>query len=141
MRYGYPLPTLAIETARYTVNQLFTNLLEEYVEHKGDPLVGTIEPSMYLGRFQWDHEMEIGQLRPYAHECCDNLVGVYSEIYSISPALLRPILESIVQTISEELARLMSCVQRFSFTGAVQAHVDIRLLRDALEGYVNETAK
>lgn len=143
VRYGYPLPTLAIETARYNVNQLFTNLLEEYVEHKGDPLVGTIEPSMYLGRFQWDHEMEIGlgQLRPYAHECCDNLVGVYSEIYSISPSLLRPILESIVQTISEELARLMSCVQRFSYTGAIQAHVDIRLLRDALENYANETAK
>ncbi|XP_064542046.1 exocyst complex component 2 [Drosophila montana] len=143
VRYGYPLPTLAIETARYNANQLFTNLLEEYVEHKGDPLVGTIEPSMYLGRFQWDHEMEIGlgQLRPYAHECCDNLVGVYSEIYSISPTLLRPILESIVQTISEELARLMSCVQRFSYTGAIQAHVDIRLLRDALENYANETAK
>jgi len=35
----------------------------------------------------------------------------------------------------------MSCVQRFSFTGAIQAHVDIRLLRDSLEGYVNETAK
>ncbi|XP_030384774.1 exocyst complex component 2 [Scaptodrosophila lebanonensis] len=141
VKYGYPLPTLAIETSRYTVNQLFTNLLEEYVEHKGDPLVGTIEPSMYLGRFQWDHEMEIGKLRPYAHECCDNLVGVYSEIYTISPALLRPILESIVQTISEELARLMSCVRRFSFTGAIQANVDIRLLRDALENYVNETAK
>lgn len=143
VRYGYPLPTLAIETARYNVNQLFTNLLEEYVEHKGDPLVGTIEPSMYLGRFQWDHEMEIGlgQLRPYAHECCDNLVGVFSEINSVSPSLLRPILESIVQTISEELARLMSCVQRFSYTGAIQAHVDIRLLRDALENYANETAK
>ncbi|KAH8263051.1 hypothetical protein KR044_003759 [Drosophila immigrans] len=143
VRFGYPLPTLAIESARYNVNQLFTNLLEEYVEHKGDPLVGTIEPSMYLGRFQWDHEMEIGagHLRPYAHECCDNLVGVYSEIYSISPTLLRPILESIVQTISEELARLMSCVQRFSHTGAIQAHVDIRLLRDALENYTNETAK
>ncbi|XP_068145979.1 exocyst complex component 2 [Drosophila tropicalis] len=141
VRFGYPLPTLAIETSRYTVNQLFTNLLEEYVEHKGDPLVGTIEPSMYLGPFQWDHEMEIGQLRPYAHECCDNLIGVYSEIYSISPALLRPILESIVQTISEELARLMSCVQRFSYTGAIQAHVDIRLLRDVLECYSNETAK
>lgn len=143
VRYGYPLPTLAIETARYNANQLFTNLLEEYVEHKGDPLVGTIEPSMYLGRFQWDHEMEIGlgQLRPYAHECLDNLVGVYSEIYNISPTLLRPILESIVQTISEELARLMSCVQHFSYTGAIQAHVDIRLLRDALDNYANETAK
>lgn len=140
-RYGYPLPTLAIETSRYSVNQLFTNLLDAYVEHKVDPLVGTIEPSMYLGRFQWDNEMEIGKLRPYAHECCDNLVGVYSEIYTISPALLRPILEPIVLTVSEELARLMSCVQEFSYTGAIQANVDIRLIRDALKFYTNETGK
>lgn len=135
------MPTLAIETSRYSVNQLFTNLLDAYVEHKVDPLVGTIEPSMYLGRFQWDIEMEIGKLRPYAHECCDNLVGVYSEIYTISPALLRPILEPIVLTVSEELARLMSCVQQFSYTGAIQANVDIRLIRDALKFYTNETAK
>ncbi|XP_017477844.1 PREDICTED: exocyst complex component 2 [Rhagoletis zephyria] len=141
VKYGYPLPTLAIETSRYSVNQLFTNLLEAYVEHKGDPLVGTIEPSMYLGRFQWDNEMEIGKLRPYAHECCDNLVGVYSEIYTISPALLRPILEPIVLTVSEELARLMSCVQEFSYSGAIQANVDIRLIRDALKFYTNETGK
>lgn len=141
VKCGYPLPTLAIETSRYSVNQLFTNLLDAYVEHKVDPLVGTIEPSMYLGRFQWDIEMEIGKLRPYAHECCDNLVGVYSEIYTISPALLRPILEPIVLTVSEELARLMSCVQQFSYTGAIQANVDIRLIRDALKFYTNETAK
>ncbi|XP_014092975.2 exocyst complex component 2 [Bactrocera oleae] len=141
VKYGYPLPTLAIETSRYSVNQLFTNLLDAYVEHKVDPLVGTIEPSMYLGRFQWDNGMEIGKLRPYAHECCDNLVGVYSEIYTISPALLRPILEPIVLTVSEELARLMSCVQEFSYTGAIQANVDIRLIRDALKFYTNETGK
>ncbi|XP_037957649.1 exocyst complex component 2 [Teleopsis dalmanni] len=141
VKYGYPLPTLAIEASRYAVNELFTNLLEAYVEHKGDPLVGTIEPSMYLGRFQWDNEMEIGKLRPYAHECCDNLVGVYSEIFTISPALLRPILEPIVLTVSEELARLMSCVQKFSYTGAIQANVDIRLIHDVLNYYTNETGK
>uniref|UniRef100_A0A1A9V874 Exocyst complex component 2 n=1 Tax=Glossina austeni TaxID=7395 RepID=A0A1A9V874_GLOAU len=140
-RYGYPLSSLAIETARYSVNKLFSNILDAYVEHKGDPLVGTIEPSMYLGAFQWDAEMNIGHLRPYAHECCDNLVAVYSEIYTISPALLRPILEPIVLTISEELARLMSCVQQFSPTGAVQANVDIRLLRDALRLYTNDTGR
>ncbi|TMW54856.1 hypothetical protein DOY81_000089 [Sarcophaga bullata] len=140
-KYGYPLPSLAIETARYSVNKLFSNILDAYVEHKGDPLVGTIEPSMYLGGFQWDIEMPIGQLRPYAHECCDNLVGVFSEVFTISPALLRPILEPIVLTISEELARLMSCVPQFSYTGAIQASVDIRLLRDALKFYTNETGR
>ncbi|XP_061397628.1 exocyst complex component 2 [Musca vetustissima] len=140
-RYGYPLPSLAIETARYSVNKLFSNILDAYVEHKGDPLVGTIEPSMYLGGFQWDIEMPIGNLRPYAHECCDNLVAVYSEIFTISPALLRSILEPIVLTISEELARLMSCVPQFSYSGAIQANVDIRLLRDTLRIYTNETGR
>lgn len=111
------------------------------MEHKGDPLVGTIEPSMYLAGFRWDMEMSIGQLRPYAHECCDNLVAVFSEIYTISPVLLKPILEPIVLTIAEELARLMSCVPEFSASGAIQANVDIRLLRDALKIYTNETGR
>lgn len=141
VKYGYPLPNLAIETSRYSINQLFTNLLEVYVEHKGDPLVGTIEPSMYLGRFQWDNHVEIGKLRPYAHECCDNLVGVYSEVFTICPSLLRSILEPLIQTVAEELARLMSCVQKFSYTGITQANVDIKFMRDVLKLYSNETAK
>ncbi|XP_055375734.1 exocyst complex component 2 isoform X2 [Condylostylus longicornis] len=141
VKYGYPLPKLAIETSRASMNQLFTTLLEDFVERKSDPLVGTIEPSMYIAQFQWDSEMEIGKLRPYAQECCDNLVGVYSEIFTISPSLLRPVLEPITQTIAEELARLMSCVQNFSRSGAIQANVDIRLIRDALKLYSNETAK
>jgi exocyst complex component 2 len=68
-------------------------------------------------------------------------VGVYSEIFSISPSLLRPILEPIVQTVAEELARLMSCVQKFNANGAMQANIDIRLIRDSVQVYSNETAK
>jgi exocyst complex component 2 len=140
-KFGYPVPTLAIENSRATVNTVFVSLLEVYVEHKSDPLVGTVEPSMYIGSFQWDMAGCVGKLSPYAHECCDNLVGVYSEIFSISPSLLRPILEPIVQTVAEELARLMTCVQKFSANGAMQANVDIRLIRDAVQVYSNATAK
>ncbi len=68
-------------------------------------------------------------------------VGVYSEIFTISPSLLRLVLEPIVQTVAEELSRLMSCVQKFNAYGAIQANVDIRLLRDALKLYSNSTAK
>lgn len=35
----------------------------------------------------------------------------------------------------------MSCVQKFNVNGAIQANIDIRLLRDALKFYSNETAK
>lgn len=140
-KFGFPIPKLAIESGRSAINVLFCSLLETYVERKSDPLVGTIEPSMYIGKFQWDLVRENGKLQPYAHECCDNLVAVYSEIYTISPALLRPVLEPIIQTVAEELARLMTCVQKFSAAGAIQANVDIRLLRNALRFYSNGTAK
>lgn len=163
-RYGYPVPKMAIGMGRSTVMQLFGTLLETYVEQKSDPLVGTIEPSMYIGRFQWDAVPHTGKLRPYAHECLDNLVNVkcnelqsmcslklyrssppqvsvYSEIYTISPALLRIVLEPIVQTVAEELARLMSCVQKFSEYGKFQANIDIQLMRDALKLFSNDTAR
>ncbi|XP_063699277.1 exocyst complex component 2 [Culicoides brevitarsis] len=140
-KYGLNHVKLAIESGRSNINQLFSSLLEIYVEHKSDPLVGTIEPSMYIGHFQWDQVEEIGKLSPYAHECCDNLVGVYSEIFSISPFLLRPVLEPIVQTVAEELARLMTCVQKFSEMGAMQAYVDIKVIQDALKVYSNSVAK
>ncbi|XP_058453290.1 exocyst complex component 2 [Malaya genurostris] len=140
-KHGYPIPTIAIENSRSTVNVLFSSLLDMYVEHKSDPLVGTIEPSMYIGRFQWDQVSVSEKLSPYAHECCDNLVSVYSEIFSISPVLLRPVLEPIVQTVAEELARLMTCVQKFNVNGALQAKVDIHVIRDAVRVYSNDTAK
>lgn len=73
-KHGYPISTLVFEEGRSTINKLFNSILETYVEHKSDPLVGTIEPSMYIGRFQWDLVTGCGRLRPYAHECCDNLV-------------------------------------------------------------------
>lgn len=141
VKYGYPLPKLAIDSSKSNCNQLFAEILETYVVHKTDPLVGTIEPSMYIGVFQWNKSQQIGNLRPYAHECMDNLIGVYSEIFSICPSLLRPVLEPIIQIVAEELARTLICVQSFSATGAIQANVDIRLIRDTVKLYSNEAAK
>lgn len=132
---------MAIEMSRSNINSLFTQILEVYVEHKCDPLVSAIEPLMYLGSFQWNTVHQVKGPRPYAQECLDNVVGVFSEIYIISPALLRPILEPIVQTIAEEVSRLMLQVKKFNAIGAVQANVDIKLIRDAFKLYSNESAK
>jgi exocyst complex component 2 len=140
-KYGYPVPKLAIENSRSNINLVFGNLLDIYVEHKSDPLVGTIEPSMYIGHFAWDSVESCNKLSPYAHECLDNIIGVYSEIFCLCPFLLRPILEQIVQTVAEELARLMACIQKFNTNGALQANIDIKLIKDAVRVYSNERAK
>lgn len=138
----YNAPRLAIESGRESIQSLFQSLLDNYVEMKSDPLVGTIEPSMYLGRFQWDTVQRVTRIRPYASECCDNLTGVFSEILAVSPLLLRSILEPIVQMVAEELNRLMSCVeQKFNTNGAMQAALDIMLVRDALRLYSNTAAR
>lgn len=139
---GYNAPQLAIESGRESIQSLFQSLLDNYVEMKSDPLVGTIEPSMYLGRFQWDAVQMVTRIRPYASECCDNLTGVYAEILAVSPLLLRSILEPIVQMVAEELNRLMSCVeQKFNKNGAIQAALDIMMIRDALRLYSNSAAR
>jgi exocyst complex component 2 len=142
IKYGYPVPKLALENSKSNVNVVFSNLLEIYVEHKADPLVSTIEPSMYIvSHFKWDCVEKFDNLSPYAHECLDNVVAVYSEIFAVSPMLLRPILEQIIQTVAEELSRLMVSVDQFNENGRKQATLDIRLIRDVLRLYSNERAK
>jgi exocyst complex component 2 len=141
-KFGYPVPKLALENSRLNVNVVFSNLLDTYVEHKADPLVSTIEPSMYIvSHFKWNCVEKFDNLSPYAHECLDNVVAVYSEIFVVSPSLLRPILERIIEIIAEELARLMISVDEFNENGKKQASLDIRLIRDVLRLYSNERAK
>lgn len=73
---GYPISKMVFEDGRMNINKLISSIVESFVEDKGEPLVGTIEPSMYIGKFQWDLVSSAEGLRPYAHECADNLVGL-----------------------------------------------------------------
>ncbi|XP_076670422.1 exocyst complex component secretory 5 [Andrena cerasifolii] len=116
-------------------------VLDAYLERRCDPLVGTIEPSMYLGGLEWDFEIEPTHVRPYAQEILANLVAVHAEVRRVAPALLHRVLSHIVETVAEELARLMSCVTQFRPAGIVQARTDITLLRNVLQSYSTTRAK
>ncbi|XP_017878512.1 exocyst complex component 2-like [Ceratina calcarata] len=116
-------------------------VLDAYLERRCDPLVGTIEPSMYLGGLEWDFETEPTHVRPYAQEILANLIAVHAEVRRVAPALLHRVLSHIVETVAEELARLMSCVTQFRPAGIVQARADIILLRNALRSYSTTRAK
>ncbi|KAJ8933784.1 hypothetical protein NQ314_013820 [Rhamnusium bicolor] len=138
---GFPSAENPIRNAKTRLDNLQKSILDKYLEQKCDPLVGTIEPSMYLGRFDWDLNIPPTDIRPYAKECINNLINVHSEVNNISTKLLDNVLPKIVETISEELYRLMSCVQKFSKAGAQQARADICALQEFFEGYLSENAK
>lgn len=138
---GYKISPDIITTSKSAFENLEMLMLESYLEQKIDPLVGTIEPSMYLGRFDWDTEVTPTDLRPYAKECINNLIHVHFEVNSISSKLVDSVLPLVVQTIAEELYRLMSCVQNFSKPGVQQAHIDINALQEVFSDYSTQKAK
>lgn len=79
-RLGYPPLKEAFTAVEVALSSLEKNIIETYIEHKSDPLVGTIEPSMYLGRFDWDTQQTPTDLRPYAKEIICNIIAVHAEV-------------------------------------------------------------
>ncbi|KAJ3639449.1 hypothetical protein Zmor_002810 [Zophobas morio] len=138
---GFPIPEGPVHNAKSKLDILEKSILEKYLEQKSDPLVGTIEPSMYLGRFDWDLDITPNNIRPYAKECINNVIHVHSEVNSISSSLLESVLPQVVLTIAEELYRLMSCVQKFSKGGAQQARADISALQIFFDHYSTHKAR
>ncbi|GJQ70006.1 hypothetical protein Trydic_g13367 [Trypoxylus dichotomus] len=141
LKNGYSISPNIIRKSKMDLENLERSILESYLEQKSDPLVGTIEPSMYLGRFDWDTKVAPTDLRPYAKECINNLIHVHFEVNSISAKLIDSVLPQVVQTIAEELYRLMSCVQKFSIHGIQQAHIDISALQEFFSAYSTPKAK
>jgi len=141
IRHGFPSLILPIATATNALNTLERRILEVYLEQKSDPLVGTIEPSMYLGRFDWDTTRKPTDIRPYAKEIIVNMIGVHAEVHRVSPSLVSRVLTQIVETVAEELSRLMSCVTRFSAEGNEQARADIQAIQETVRLFTTPTAQ
>ena len=77
---GYILSNNMLTSLMGNYDVLEKYILDAYLERKSDPLVGTIEPSMYLGKFDWDTDIEPTDTRPYVKECINNLIHVHSEV-------------------------------------------------------------
>ncbi|KAJ8686377.1 hypothetical protein QAD02_022171 [Eretmocerus hayati] len=140
---GYPDMSTAIgyKSDWTELETLDAAILEAYLERRCDPLVGTIEPNMYSGDFDWNADHMVTRMSPYALKILDGLTAVHAEVRRVSPPLIRRVLTHIVETISEELARLFSCVNsKFSATGIMQARVDILTLKPPVEIYCTEKA-
>jgi len=86
--HEFPSIEEPIRQCNETLYTLEKRMIETYVELKSEPLVGTIEPSMYLGHFEWDSCQKPTDLRPYAKEILTNVTAVHAEVYLTLLALL-----------------------------------------------------
>ncbi|XP_073996795.1 exocyst complex component secretory 5 [Rhodnius prolixus] len=138
---GLPPLDWVLKSTTQEMSSLRSKLEFSYVETKSDPLVGTIEPSMYIGHFEWDTDVIPTAVRPYANEIITNVIAVHAQMERCCDWLKDSVLRQIVEMVSEEVSRLMMCVPKMSMPGAVQARLDILAVEDALSNFITPHAE
>ncbi|KOB70306.1 Sec5 [Operophtera brumata] len=139
--FGFPKPTQALQATKDALSSLESNIVEIYLEHKGDPLVGTIEPSMYMGRVKTDPDEVIEDARPYVYEIINNLIAVHAEVDSVCGPTSARYVQDICETVCEELARLAACSAAPTRASAFQARLEYTLLRLACAEHLTRKAE
>ncbi|KAG7304291.1 hypothetical protein JYU34_011232 [Plutella xylostella] len=141
-QYEFPVPTLAIQTTKEALSNLEATIAETYLEHKGDPLVGTIEPSMYMGRHKVDPDEVVEDARPYVYEIINNLIAVHAEVDSVCGSASTRYVRDICETVCEELARLAAAAPAGgSRAAAFRARLEYRLLHVACQSHLTRKAE
>ncbi|XP_012623943.1 exocyst complex component 2 isoform X1 [Microcebus murinus] len=124
-----------------SLKELDQRLFENYIELKADPIVGSLEPGIYAGYFDWKDCLPPTGVRNYLKEALVNIIAVHAEVFTISKELVPRVLSKVVEAVSEELSRLMQCVSTFSRNGALQARLEICALRDTVALYLTPESK
>ncbi|XP_068175611.1 exocyst complex component 2 isoform X2 [Antennarius striatus] len=119
------------------VRQLDRNLFEAYIERRADPIAGSLEPGIYAGYFDWRDCQTPTGVRNYLKEALVNIIAVHAEVFTVSRDLVPWLLSKIVESVADEMCRLMQCVSSFSRNGALQARLELCALRDAVAAYLN----
>ena len=71
---GYKSDWTQLETLDHSV-------LEAYLERRRDPLVGCIEPNMYVGELNWNADtLMVTRVKPYVQEILANIINVHAEV-------------------------------------------------------------
>ncbi|CAJ1061199.1 exocyst complex component 2 isoform X1 [Xyrichtys novacula] len=119
------------------VRELDRKLFDAYIERRADPIAGSLEPGIYAGYFDWRDCQTPTGVRNYLKEALVNIIAVHAEVFTVSKDLVPRILSRIVESVADEMCRLMQCVSSFSKNGALQARLELCALRDAIAAYLN----
>ncbi|KAB5539898.1 hypothetical protein PHYPO_G00094460 [Pangasianodon hypophthalmus] len=135
-KHGFTTAEKITRVSIEAVRQLDERLLESYIEKKSDPIVGSLEPGIYAGYFDWKDCLPPTGVRSYLKEALVSIISVHAEVFTISKDLVSRVLSKIVESVAEEMSRLMQCVSSFSKNGALQARLEICALKDAVVCYL-----
>ncbi|TNN76895.1 Exocyst complex component 2 [Liparis tanakae] len=119
------------------VRELDRKLFEAYIERRADPISGSLEPGIYAGYFDWKDCQTPTGVRNYLKEALVSIIAVHAEVFTVSKDLVPRVLSQIVESVADEMCRLMQCVSSFSKNGALQARLELCALRDAVATYLN----
>ncbi|XP_053600638.1 exocyst complex component 2 [Plodia interpunctella] len=136
--FELPQPTEALEATKRALAELEGTIADTYLEHKGDPLVGTIEPSMYMGRHSMQDHERVQDVRPYVYEIINNLIAVHAEVDSVCGPVCSRYMRDISETVCEELARLASAR---GGERSLRARLECVVLRRALAHHLSGKAE
>ncbi|XP_057555565.1 exocyst complex component 2 isoform X2 [Hippopotamus amphibius kiboko] len=124
-----------------SLKELDQRLFENYIELKADPIVGSLEPGIYAGYFDWKDCLPPTGVRNYLKEALVNIIAVHAEVFAVSSGLAPRVLSRVLEAVSEELSRLMQCVPSFSRDGALQARLEICTLRDTVAAHLTPESR
>ncbi|KAM4687590.1 exocyst complex component 2 isoform 2-T2 [Discoglossus pictus] len=140
-KHGFQGVEKITQASTDSLKELDQRLFETYIEIKADPIVGSLEPGIYAGYFDWKDCLTPTGVRNYLKEALVNIIAVHAEVFAISKELVPRVMSRIVEAVGEELSRLMQCVSSFSRNGALQARLEICSLRDAIAVYLTNDSK
>ncbi|KAF1476131.1 Exocyst complex component 2, partial [Megadyptes antipodes antipodes] len=135
-KHGFQGVEKITQVSMESLKELDQRLFETYIEFKADPIVGSLEPGIYAGYFDWKDCLVPAGVRNYLKEALVNIIAVHAEVFTISKDLVPRVMSRVVEAVSEELSRLMQCVSSFSKNGALQARLEICALRDTVAIYL-----
>uniref|UniRef100_A0A8C3JTS8 Exocyst complex component 2 n=1 Tax=Calidris pygmaea TaxID=425635 RepID=A0A8C3JTS8_9CHAR len=119
-KHGFQGVEKITQASMESLKELDQRLFEMYIEFKADPIVGSLEPGIYAGYFDWKDCLVPAGVRNYLKEALVNIIAVHAEVFTISKDLVPRVMSRVVEAVSEELSRLMQCVSSFSKNGALQ---------------------
>ncbi|XP_075069089.1 exocyst complex component 2 [Mixophyes fleayi] len=140
-KHGFQGIEKITQASTESLRELDQRLFENFIEIKADPIVGSLEPGIYAGYFDWKDCLPPTGVRNYLKEALVNIIAVHAEVFTISKELVPRVMSRIVEAVGEELSRLMQCVSSFSRNGALQARLEICSLRDAIAIYLTSDSK
>jgi len=112
-----------------------------YCEKRIEPMIITLETGMYAGKFNWENAPKPSNVRSYIKLILMKIISLHSEVFFISPNLVKDVMNEVISCVAEEILRLTQCVTNWSPNGVQQILLDVSTFRESTEAFSTNKSK